>query len=126
MTVLSALKKKNRSDETPGGAVVLYVRGKGEFAHQHDAATRREIGCRLAGLKGFDFEGEHDSSRDRAGSLYFIPSDTLLSDEAAALGIAGEDDLFGGVVPFPFVSTKAITHPLGDPAATAPPGASMS
>ena len=26
-----------------------------------------------------------------------------------ALGIRGEEDLFGGVVPFPFVATKAIS-----------------
>ena len=33
-----------------------------------------------------------------------------------------EDDLFGGVVPHPFVATKAITHPLVEPDAAAPEG----
>ena len=52
-----------------------------------------------------------------------MPDVTIDSlDTARALGIRGEDDLFGGVVPFPFVATKTITHPLIDPAAAAPPG----
>ena len=33
-----------------------------------------------------------------------------------------EHDLFGGVVPHPFVATKAITHPLVEPDAAAPAG----
>jgi uncharacterized protein DUF3182 len=39
-----------------------------------------------------------------------------------ALGIRGPQQLFGGVVPYPFVGTKAITHPLVDPGALAPAG----
>jgi hypothetical protein len=39
-----------------------------------------------------------------------------------SLGIRNEDDLFGGVVPHPFVATKTITHPLIDSAASRPPG----
>src|SRR5439155_13870885 len=31
---------------------------------------------------------------------------------AACLGIRGSGDLFGGVIPYPFVKTKAITHRL--------------
>ena len=54
--------------------------------------------------------------------MYFIPSDTLLSREAVDLGIRSEHDLFGGVVPYRFVATKAITHLLVDPNARAPTG----
>jgi hypothetical protein len=122
LAVLNALGKKDQDEQGARGAVLLYVRGKGEFANQHDAATRREIGRRLAALKGFDFEGEHEPGADYPGPLYFIPSDTILGDEAAVLGIDTEDDLFGGVVPHPFVATKAISHALVDPAAAAPEG----
>src|SRR5207237_998497 len=38
------------------------------------------------------------------------------------LGVIAEDDLFGGVVPYPFVATKAITHPLVEAGAAAPAG----
>src|SRR5207249_3972954 len=48
--------------------------------------------------------------------------DTLVDDEARALGVRTEDDLFGGVIPHPFVATKAITHPLVEPDAPAPVG----
>lgn len=122
MTVLTTLRTREESGGASSGAVVLYVRGEGEFANQHDAATRREVGRRLAALKGFDFAGEHDPKTHYPGPLYFVPSDTILADEAATLGIEGEDDLFGGVVPHRFVATKAITHALVDPAAAAPRG----
>jgi hypothetical protein len=54
---------------------------------------------------------------------YVVPDVTIASLEAArALGIRGEEDLFGGVVPFPFVAEKTITHPLIDATAAAPQG----
>ncbi len=41
-----------------------------------------------------------------------MPADTVVGlNEARALGVLGEDDLFGGVVPHPVAATKAITHP---------------
>ncbi len=55
--------------------------------------------------------------------LYFVPDDTLVGVEAARqLGIHDERDLFGGIVPYPFVATKTITHPLVDRGAQAPDG----
>ena len=53
---------------------------------------------------------------------YFVPDDTLLSATAADLGIRTDQDLFGGVVPFAFVATKAITHPIAPDATEAPSG----
>lgn len=50
--------------------------------------------------------------KDHAGGNYLVPDATLLAPEAHALGIAGEEDLFGGVVPESVVAGKAITHPL--------------
>lgn len=76
----------------------------------------------LAALKGFQFGGEYNASTRYGSPLYFVPSDTLLADAAHALGIRTRDDLFGGVVPFPFVATKAIVHPLIAPEAHAPRG----
>ncbi|MBI2203760.1 MAG: DUF3182 family protein [Candidatus Rokubacteria bacterium] len=46
----------------------------------------------------------------------------MLADEAARLGIRTAGDLFGGIVPFPFVGTKAITHALVSPQAERPTG----
>jgi hypothetical protein len=43
-------------------------------------------------------------------------------DEASSLGIRSPDAFFGGVVPYPFVKTKAITHQLVDGQADRPGG----
>jgi hypothetical protein len=51
-----------------------------------------------------------------------VPQHTLLTEQAQALGIVSEDDLFGGVVPHPFVATKAVTHDTVSEHARAPRG----
>lgn len=102
------------------GTVVTYAAARSE--DDHERVTHGAIGRTLAALKGFDFGGEYDAATPYDGPLYFVPGDTLLADEARALGIRTEDDLFGGVVPFPFVATKAIVHPLVAPYAPAPEG----
>jgi hypothetical protein len=101
----------------------MYSAGGHGFAHSHERATRAGIAERLAALKGFDFAGEYDPAARYPGPVYLVPSDTLIGlKAAAALGVRGEHDLFGGVVPHAFIATKAITHPLVRPEAQAPPG----
>ena len=57
------------------------------------------------------------------GRVYLVPTDTLIAGaQTDALRIRGVAHLFGGVVPFPFVATKAITHPLVGAHAVAPLG----
>lgn len=92
----------------------------------HERATNAAVARMLAELQVCDFAGEYDPAARYGGRLYFVPSDTLLAGEARALRIRDEDDLFGGVVPFPFVATKAIVHPLGDRGARTPPGWSQA
>jgi hypothetical protein len=102
------------------GSVVTY---SCRAARHHERVTLRELASRLAAIKGYDFADEYDPARRYAGPLYFVPNDTLVGiDEARALGINGEQDLFGGVVPFAFAATKAITHPLPDADSTSPAG----
>ena len=93
-------------------------------AREHDRATQRGLAARLAAMMGCDFD---EVSGIAIGSIvdlgYVVPDVTITSLETArALGIRGEEDLFGGVVPFPFVATKTISHPLIGPAAAAPRG----
>ena len=98
-----------------------YANTNADAASGHESITRTEMARKLAVLKGYDFAGRYDSANRYPGPLYFVPSDTLIgTDTARALGIRTEDDLFGGVVPFPFVATKTISHPLIDPDAFAP------
>src|SRR5439155_8852961 len=91
-------------------------------ARSHVGVTQAAIGKILAALKGYDFAGEYDPSVRYPGLVYLVPSDTLVGIEARTLGIRTEDDLFGGVVPYGFVATKTITHPLVEPDAYAPEG----
>jgi hypothetical protein len=103
-----------------GGTVVTY---SCRASRHHEKVTLRELASRLATIKGYDFADEYDPARRYSDPLYFVPNDTLVGiDEAGALGINDEQDLFGGVVPFAFTATKAISHPLPDADSSAPDG----
>lgn len=108
------------------GTVVPYTEGIAGFRCDHERATRREVVRRLARLKGFVAAEEPRGDAWGAGPsgpVYYVPSDTLVGVERAiALGIRSREDLFGGVVPYAFVATKAITHPLVARDAAAPLG----
>jgi hypothetical protein len=105
-----------------GGVVVVYP-GKESDPHGHETMTHSALARKLAALKRLDFAGPFDSRYQYDCPLYFVPSETLGTIEHAhGLGIRGEQDLFGGVVPFPFVATKTITHPLPAPNSRAPDG----
>jgi hypothetical protein len=89
----------------------------------HESVTLSQVAAKLAALKGYDFAGEYDRAARYDAPLYFVPGGTLVGiDAAGELGIYSEDDLFGGVVPYPFVATKTITHPLVHADAFAPKG----
>jgi hypothetical protein len=103
--------------------VVSYSGDDAYNPRSHECVTRMKLASRLAALKGCGFGGEFDRSVAYACEVYYVPSRTIVGcDAAAALGIRGAHDLFGGVVPHAFVSTKSITHPLIDADARAPHG----
>jgi hypothetical protein len=107
----------------PRGIVVQYANTTTNRPGSHEKASRAWVADRLAALKGYEYAGDYDSATRYDGHLYFVPADTLVNVETAhELGIRTEDDLFGGVVPYPFVATKAITHPLVDAQAQPPEG----
>jgi len=104
------------------GVVVIYST-QTPGLREHESVTRTDVARRLARLKAYQFAGEYDSAAAYAGPVYFVPSDTVVGTEAAfRLGIRNEHDLFGGVVPYAFAATKAITHTLVDADAQAPEG----
>ena len=109
-------------DTSAIGTVMAYTEGLRGYACEHEQMTRLEVVRRLARLKGFTHSAERALGAD-AGPVYFVPSDTLVgTDRAHALGIHNREHLFGGVVPHPFVSTKAITHALVASDSFAPEG----
>ena len=102
--------------------VVAYVSDQQDHASEHERITQAEFARRLAALKDYEAGGLYDPARHYPGPVYFVPGSTLTSEQAAALGIRGPDDLFGGVVPHAFVATKVISHPLVEADAAALPG----
>src|SRR5262245_7481691 len=104
------------------GTVVLYFSRFGKPLQTHHKVVLDLDAKAIAKLKGYKFGGPYDAEHNYSGPLFFVPDDTLLLDEAACLGIRSANDLYGGVVPHPFVKTKAITHGLVDRDAERPPG----
>lgn len=124
-TVVTLPEIVEQTTRVSRGVVVVLLTSTG-FTSRHERATRAELARRLAALKDFDFAGELDPPIPHPGPVYLVPADTLVGVEAAAaLGVRGEHDLFGGVAPLAFVATKVITHPLIDPDAVAPIGWSL-
>ncbi|EHP44126.1 hypothetical protein OR16_04047 [Cupriavidus basilensis OR16] len=111
--------------------VVLYGCPDYADAGSHQCVTLAQIARKIAAVAGYVFAGAFETcgeerqaeAKRKVLPFYFVPSDTVVGlDHAAMLGIQGAADLFGGVVPFAFVSTKAITHGLVAPGAAAPEG----
>jgi hypothetical protein len=120
-TIASGLAM-NHIDNRGGVVVVLSSKDWGN-PHCHESVTQGALAGKLAAIKGYEFAGEFDAARTYPGPVYFVPADTLVGIDAAhRLGVRGEQDLFGGLVPFAFVATKVLTHPLPEPHAAAPPG----
>src|SRR5262245_27503862 len=96
------------------GVVVVYFSRFGKPLQWHHKVVL-DLGAKaIAKIKGDDFAGHYDAAYHYSGSLFFVPDDTLLLDEASRLGIRSSNDLYGGVVPYLFAKTKAITHRLVD------------
>lgn len=111
--------KSNR--QNTARSLVLYPNR--EHEPEHERLVHVELAKRLAALQGMDFAGVFEPGMVYPLPPYLIPSDTLIGlEQAHALGLRGEQDLFGGVAPHAFVPTKAISHPLRNAQAFAPPG----
>jgi len=103
--------------------VALYRNGGHSGPHDHDAAAKARVAQSIAQLLGWEFVGEFDPARAAGRRTYLVPTDTLPTiADARRLGVRGPRDLFGGVVPQPFVGTKLISHPLVRPGSPAPRG----
>jgi hypothetical protein len=104
------------------GTVLIYLSELGLPLRAHQRALLTADAQAIARLKKYELEEQYDVSKNYAGPIYFVPDDTLLVDEAQRLGIQSPNDLYGGVVPHPFVKSKSITHPLVDETAKRPDG----
>ena len=113
---------RRRRAIAPNGVVVVYFSKLGGRLRTHQKIMLEADARAIATLKRYDFRGCHDRACDYRVPVFFVPDDTLLVQEATALGIGSHNDFYGGVVPYPFVKTKAITHELVDQDAEQPSG----
>lgn len=98
-----------RSNTAKAGVVLLDAR---DPPPPHERAVHQKLAERLAKLLGTQVIEEKDRATVE-GSLYYLPTDTLIGLERyRALGIESVDDFFGGMVSQPYMATKAISHPL--------------
>jgi hypothetical protein len=105
-----------------GGVVLVYLSRLGTPMLTHERVTLETVAKTIARIKDWQFDGRPENPHQYFGDTYFVPDDTLMLDEALRLGIRCPNALFGGVVPHPFVKTKAITHQLVDSSAVRPDG----
>lgn len=106
-------------------AVAIHHPFLGGPMYTHEKVTLTVVAKSIARLVGYRFLGEFDPEPHFAG-VFLVPSDTLMLDEARDLGIHSSRQLYGAVVPYPFVKTKAITHSLVRPHAGHPRGWSFA
>jgi len=116
-------RRADAAPARPGLREVVVYTGREGRRTPHVRETCIALARWLAELKGSRFAGEYADRHDDGAKRYLVPTDTLVGVEhARSLGIESEDDLFGGIVPYPFVATKSISHRLVDRAAYAPEG----
>src|SRR5262245_50255696 len=90
--------------------------------YTHERITLSAVAASIARLSGCRFAGDYNPKEHAGTRLFFVPSDTLMLDEARDIGIHSPHQLYGAVAPYPFVKTKAISHPLINVHATRPCG----
>lgn len=100
------------------GVVLLDTRAR---TPDHEHAVHLKLAEGLARLLGCPYV-QPSQPPSAADGYYYLPTETLVDPKRqASLGICSEHDLFGGLVAYPYMATKAISHPL--PAgASFPPG----
>ena len=108
--------------EQQGPRQIVTLRNRGQSARGHQAITLETMARKIAALMDGVYAGEYAPTACYERSPFFGPADTLLDAQAACLGVRTIDDLFGGVVPYPFVATKTVSHPALTPGSRVPDG----
>ncbi|HUH87727.1 MAG TPA: DUF3182 family protein, partial [Pusillimonas sp.] len=120
-----------RSDTVNKGARIAVAFPSRLEAPPHETTSQQALARKLAQLLKVEFvEHFQPQPLPEPGSVYYVPARTLVRNatQGGAAGggylesIRSYDDLYGGIVPHPFVATKAITHPVLHVDSPAPQG----
>lgn len=106
----------------PRRTVVIHIPRLGVPLYTHEKITLSAVAEAIARINDYEFAGCYDQAHHDYKDIFFVPSDTLILNEALELGIHSPTGLFGAIVPYPFVKTKAITHRLVNRRADRPEG----
>lgn len=104
-------------------ALVDHARPAGNL---HDRASRATLLARIAAVLDQPLLEPMDVGQASLATALLVPSEALDARVAGAAGVVDRHGLLGGVVPAPFVATKAISHGLVDDQATCPAGWSFA
>jgi hypothetical protein len=105
------------------GRVVIYLSPMGTpLRRAHQKILLEEDAKTIATIKRSDFAGYYTSELAGTETLFFVPDQTLLLEEARSLGIRNPEDFFEGIVPQKFIKTKSISHQLVSRNACRPDG----
>src|SRR4029078_6703483 len=89
-------QQRPRGGIVPNGVVVVYFSKLGGRLRTHQKIMLEADARAIATLKPYDFRGCHDRACDDRVPVFFVPDDTLLVQEASALGIGSHNDFYGG------------------------------
>jgi len=96
-----------RQTDRKQGVLLLDTR---ESTPDHERAVHQALARSLATLLHTEVV---EARMDAHDNLYYLPTATLIDPQRyQQLGITSIEDFFGGLVPHPYMATKAISHPL--------------
>ncbi len=108
------------------GGVAALVDHARPAGNVHDRASRATLLTRIAAVLDQPLLDPMDVEQASLATALLVPGEALDARVASAAGIVSRHGLLGGVVPAPFVATKAISHGLVDEQAACPAGWSFA
>ncbi|QTC93257.1 DUF3182 family protein [Brevundimonas goettingensis] len=101
--------------------MALYSPSAQKGGNRHDQTSREVLVARLAALLRIPLIAQVETTDDVGPDILLVPRETIVEGPGPTMTFSATT-LLGGLVPHPFVATKAITHGLVRPEATCPQG----
>lgn len=95
--------------------IAPYYSPSATMTNDHDRAGRAELVRRIARLANGRVSDSQSAGRGsalRASPMLVVPDAVLGIEEAAAIGVTNDTQIYGGVTPHAFVATKIVSHGL--------------
>lgn len=110
------------TNAVPLAGIALFDPADHDRGNLHDQMSRETLVARLAALLRIPLLGSVADADDVGPDVLLVPRDTLIDETMASKTRLSTGTLLGGLVPFRFAATKAITHGLMDAGSPCPQG----